>query len=172
MLDFRKFLQREPGESPVTEVGDSGNSPGEVVEEYRSLLIDQLIRGGVSPDCVEIEVKQGGKLRDGRVVYIGMVRLVKWDRAPSVRLLLGLPILESRLRRVVRGSWLHEVSAFGGVWLHASGQLQDSRAMEDLRSIVIDIERRTDVHDSSPQPAASSAGGVWSLPTDMGTLRE
>jgi hypothetical protein len=170
MLDFRKFLQREPEENPVTEVGASGHSAGEVLEEYRSILIDQLIRGGVSPDCVEIEVKQGGKLRDGRNVYIGMLRLVKWDRAPSVRLLLGLPILESRLRRVVRGSWLHEVSAFGGVWLHASGQLQDSRAMEDLRSLVIEIERR-EVSDSKPPPT-SSAGGVWSLPTDLGTLRE
>jgi hypothetical protein len=168
MLDFRKFLQREPEENPVTEVNTSGHSLTEVVEEYRSLLLDQLIRGGVTPDCVEIEVKQGGKLRDGRILYIGMLRLVKWDRAPSVRLLLGLPILESRLRRVVRGSWLHEVSAFGGVWLHASGQLQDTHAMEDLRSLVIDIEKR-EATDS--KPPSTSTGGVWSLPTDLGTLR-
>jgi len=93
---------------------------------------------------------------------------VKWDRAPSVRLLLGLPILESRLRRVVRGSWLHEVSAFGGIWLHASGQLQDSAAMEDLRTLVIEIEKR-EAPDSKPP---SSSGGVWSLPTDLGALRE
>ncbi|HEY8050312.1 MAG TPA: hypothetical protein VIE63_14145 [Ramlibacter sp.] len=169
MLDFRKFLQRgEPDENPVTEVGTSGHSVTEILEEYRALLIDQLIRGGVAPDCVEIEVKQGGKLRDGRALYIGMLRLVKWDRAPSVRLLLGLPILESRLRRVVRGSWLHEVSGFGGVWLHASGQLQDSRAMEDLRALVVDIEHR-EATDSKPPP---SSGGVWSLPTDLGQLRE
>jgi hypothetical protein len=169
MLDFKKFLQRaEPEENPETEVDASGHSRTEVVEEYRSLLLDQLIRGGVTPDCVEIEVKQGGKLRDGRILYIGMLRLVKWDRAPSVRLLLGLPILESRLRRVVRGSWLHEVSAFGGVWLHASGQLQDTLAMEDLRSLVIDIEKR-EATDS--KPPSSSTGGVWSLPTDLGTLR-
>src|SRR3954471_3600535 len=110
MLGFRKLMQREPDESPVTEVDASGHSINEVLDEYRALVVDQLIRGGVSPDCVEIEVKPGGKMRDGRTVFIGMVRLVKWDRAPSVRLLLGLPILESRLRRVVRGSWLHEVS--------------------------------------------------------------
>ena len=169
MLDFRKLLQREPDENPVTEVDASGHSAAEVIDEYRSIVIDQLIRGGVAPDCVEIEVKPGGKMRDGRTVYIGMVRLVKWDRAPSIRLLLGLPILESRLRRVVRGSWLHEVSAFGGIWLHASGQLQDSRAMEDLRSLVIEIERRETPDSRSP---SSSSGGVWSLPTDLGTLRE
>ena len=168
MLDFRKFLQREPEENPETEVDSSGHSVAEVLEEYRSLMLDQLIRGGVAPDCVEIEVKQGGKMRDGRAVYIGMLRLVKWDRSPSIRLLLGLPILESRLRRVIRGSWLHEVSAFGGVWLHASGQLQDSHAMEDLRGLVIEIERREST-DSKPPP--TSAGGVWSLPTDLGQLR-
>ena len=167
MLDFRKFLQREPEENPVTEVRASAHSTTEIVEEYRSILIDQLIRGGVSPDCVEIEVKQTGKLRDGRIVYTGMLRLVKWDRARSVRLLLGLPILESRLRPVVRGSWVHEVSAFGGVWLHASGQLQDSDAMEDLRSIVIELERRG-ATDSKPP----SSGSIWSLPTDHAQLRE
>jgi hypothetical protein len=40
--------------------------------------------------------------------------------------------------------------------------------MEDLRSIVIDIERR-ESNDSRPP---SSSGGVWSLPTDLGGLRE
>ena len=168
MLGFRKMLQREPVENPETEVDPSGNSIDEITEEYRSLVLDQLIRGGVKPDCLEIDVRQGGKLRDGRPIFLGMLRLVHWERASAVRLLLGLPILESRLRRVVRASWLSEVSHFGGVWLHASGQLQDSLAMEDLRTLVVDIEKR-EALDSQPP---TSTGGVWSLPTDLGTLRD
>jgi hypothetical protein len=168
MLGLRKLLQRDPVDSPVTEVDASGHSPGEITEEYRSLILDQLVRGGVSSGCVEIEVKQGGKSRDGRFVYIVMLRLVRWERSSALRLLLGLPILESRLRRSSRGSWVSELSHFGGIWLHASGQLQDTLAMEDLRSLLIEVDRR-DAGDSKPP---TSSGGVWSLPTDMGTLRE
>ena len=167
MLGLRKLLQREPVENPETEVGPSGHSLDEITREYRSLIIDQLARGGVNAECVEIEVRQAGKARDGHQVFIGMLRLVQWERTSAVRLLLGLPILESRLRRVVRGSWLRDLSYFGGVWVHASGRLQDSSAMEDLRTMVIDLERRE--HDSHPP---SSAGGVWSLPTDIGGLRD
>ena len=167
MLGLRKLLQREPVENPETELSPSGHSVDEITREYRALIVDQLVRGGVDPECVEIEVRQAGKARDGHQVFIGMLRLVRWERTSAVRLLLGLPILESRVRRVVRGSWLRELSYFGGIWVHASGQLQDSTAMEDLRAMVIDIERRE--HDSQ---APSSAGGVWSLPTDLGGLRD
>jgi len=165
MIGFRKLLQRDvPEENPETEVDASGHSTDEITEEYRSTILDQLLRGGVSPGCIELEVRPSGKARDGRVIYVGMLRLVHWERTSAVRLLLGLPILESRVRRLTRGSWLHDVSQFGGMWLHASGQLQDSGAMEELRLLVVDIEKRE--HESQPPSGAS----VWSLPTDVGSL--
>ena len=165
MIGFRKLLQRDvPEENPETEVDASGHSTDEITEEYRSTILDQLLRGGVSPGCIELEVRPSGKARDGRVIFVGMLRLVHWERTSAVRLLLGLPILESRVRRLTRGSWLHDVSQFGGMWLHASGQLQDSGAMEELRLLVVDIEKRE--HESQPPSGAS----VWSLPTDVGTL--
>jgi hypothetical protein len=165
MIDLRKLLQREePDESLVTKVDASGNSVDEITEEYRNIIIDQLARGGVAVGCIELEVRASGKQRDGRFSYVGMLRLVNWEKASAVRLLLGLPILESRVKRLARGSWLHDVSHFGGLWLHASGQLQDSRAMEDLRLLVVDIEKR----ESESQPP--SGGSVWSLPTDLGSL--
>ena len=164
-MDLRKLLQRESEESPVTETGASEHSVDETAREYRALIEEQLIRGGVALSCVDIDVRQAGQSREGRHVFVGMLRLTSWERPSAIRLLLGLPILESRLRRAVRGSWLRDLSNFGGVWLHASGQLQDSRAMEDLRALVIDIERK----DNEPTP---SHGSVWSVPTDLGGLHE
>lgn len=166
MIGVRKLLQRDPvpEENPETAIDASGHSADEVIEEYRGIILDQLMRGGVSASCLEIEVRPSGKLRDGRTNYVAMMRLVNWEKSSAVRLLLGLPILESRVRRLVRGSWLRELSSFGGLWLHASGQLQDSQALEDLRTLVVDIEKRE--HDSRPD----SGGAVWSLPTDMGAL--
>jgi hypothetical protein len=93
-----------------------------------------------------------------------MLRLVQWHRASAVRLLLGLPILETRLRRALKGSWVLDVSHFNGLWLHTSGQLQDARAMQELRELVLGIEKM----DSKPAPASAA---MWSLPTDMGSLR-
>jgi hypothetical protein len=165
MLGLRKFLHREPpDESPVTEAETSGHPVDEIVQEYRAVISDQLARGGVLPRCVEVEVRQAGKLRDGQPMFVAMLRLTSWERTSAIRLLLGLPILESRLRRAIRGSWLRELSHFGGIWVHASGQLQDTHAMEDLRMLIVDIERRE--HESQPPSGAS----VWSLPTDLGHL--
>jgi hypothetical protein len=166
MLDLRKLLHREPPpENPATEA--STHSTDEIAQEYRAIITDQLVRGGVLPDCVEIEVRQAGKMRDGQHMFIGMMRLASWERTSAVRLLVGLPILESRVRRAVHGSWLHELSHFGGLWLHASGQLQDTHALEDLRTLLIDIERR---ERPESQPPSSRDASVWSLPTDLGHL--
>lgn len=167
MLGLRKFLQREPEDSPVTVAEPSGHSADEIGQEYRSIISGQLARGGVLARCVEVEVRQAGKLRDGLPMFLAMLRLTAWERTSAIRLLLGLPILESRLRRVIRGSWLREVSHFGGIWVHASGQLQDGHAMEDLRALIVDVERRD--ADSS-QPPSSAGASVWSLPTDLGQL--
>jgi hypothetical protein len=165
MLDLRKFLQREPEENPETQAEPAGSSPADMAHEYRTIIHDQLVRGGVLPQCVEVEVRSAGKLQDGRCAFIGMLRLVSWERTSAIRLLLGLPILESRLRRAVRGSWLREVSHFGGVWVHASGQMQDPDAMEDLRTLILETERRD--QELSQPPSGSD---VWSLPTDLGQL--
>jgi hypothetical protein len=169
MLGLRKFLQREreSDESPVTQVEPSSHSLDEISQEYRALIQEQLARGGVLLKCVEIDVRQSGKLRDGHAMFVAMLRLTTWERTSAIRLLLGLPILESRLRRAVRGSWLREVSHFGGIWVHASGQLQDGLAMEDLRSLIVEVERRD---RESSQPPSHPDASVWSLPTDLGQL--
>jgi hypothetical protein len=170
MLGLRKFLQREPDDNPVTEVEPSGHSADEIAQEYRSIISDQLVRGGVLAKCVEIDVRQGGKMRDSHPLFLAMLRLTTWERTSAIRLLLGLPILESRLRRAIRGSWLREVSHFGGIWVHASGQLQDGHAMEDLRSLIVEVEHRDRDRDSSQPPSTSGDASVWSLPTDLGQL--
>jgi hypothetical protein len=168
MLRLRNLLHREPPEeNPMTQAEPSSHSADEITQELRSIITDQLSRGGVLPKCVEIDVRHAGRMRDGRPMFVGMLRLASWERISAVRLLLGLPILESRVRRAVRGSWLRELSHFGGLWVHASGQLQDTEAMEDLRALVIDIERR-ERHES--QPPSTRDGSMWSLPTDLGRL--
>ena len=78
---------------------------------------------------------------------------------------------ESATDRAVRASWLREVSHFGGIWVHASGQMQDSHAMEDLRMLIVDTESRDRDRDrDASHPASGADASVWSLPTDLGHL--
>ncbi len=163
MLDLMKFFQPEERHAPDTDIESRGDLQRGLEEEYRSLIADQLERGGIDMSCLNIQVRNVGKGHDQLPVFLGMLRLASWERRSALRLLLGLPLLEAKLRRLTHGSWLHDVSHFGGLWLHASGQLQDSTALQELRSLMMDIER----NDSAP-PSEGSA--IWSVPTDMGKL--
>lgn len=49
-----------------------------------------------------------------------MLQLQGWERQAAFRTMLGLPMLKDRVRRALSGSWLQDVSRFGGLWLHAS----------------------------------------------------
>ena len=85
----------------------------------------------------------------GLDIYGGMMRLTRWQRDSALRVLLGLPLLEAKIRKMVRSLWLGEVSHFGGLWLHASEQLTSTEAMTELRLLILQL-----THD--PEPAGGS----------------
>ena len=144
MVDFRKLLAREPrpahgADGDETEL-DSGAPRGARLEaEYEALIASQCLRWGISDTSFTVEVRQLGRASNGLDIYVGMLRLARWERDSAVRLLLGLPLLETKIRRTVRGLWLCEVSHFGGLWLHASEQLQATDAMVELRQLVLQL---------------------------------
>ncbi|WP_299763825.1 hypothetical protein [Ramlibacter sp.] len=107
--------------------------------EYEGLIASQCHSWGIADDVVTIEVRQIGRAPDGRDVYLGMVRLAQWERDSALRLLLGLPLLEAKIRKMVRALWLGEVSHFGGLWLHASEQLNATPAMRELRELLMQL---------------------------------
>jgi len=162
MLDLKKLFQREgENDDPATDIDQAAASSASIRDGYRTMILEQLDRGGVSHACVEVEVRHLGSSADGRPIFLGMLRLATWERRSAVRMLTGLPILEMRLKRLARNSWLHEVSHFGGVWLHASGQLLDASAMEELRAMATEFEAR----EGASAPASVP---IWSVPPDTG----
>lgn len=145
MVDFRKLLAREgrkhEGEDGHDETElDSGAPKGARLEaEYEALIAVQCHRWGISDSCFTIEVRQIGRGANNLEVYTGMLRLSRWERDSALRLLIGLPLLEAKIRKMVRGLWLAEVSVFGGLWLHASEQLAATEAMGELRQLLIQL---------------------------------
>jgi hypothetical protein len=156
MLDFWKLFSREARRQalPAPPGPDSEyhpSQPGEGLEvEYHALIASEFRRLRISPACATIEVRRLGHSPGGFEMLAGMVRLHQWERRSALRLLLGLPALESRIRRAVRASWLADYSHFGGLWLHASEQVLLDPASGELRRLMRAL--------TTGQPAAPGDG--------------
>ena len=75
----------------------------------------------------------------------------------------ALPLLESKIRKMVRSLWLGEVSHFGGLWLHASEQLQATEAMTELRQLILQLTQDPAGPGSEPageEPFSSVLGNL------------
>lgn len=163
MFDLRKFFARSrhardslPGLRPDP---DSSHSPGlpEGLEiEYQQLVGAQLRRSGICEACTTLEVRRLGRAPDGFEVFVGMLRLHDWERRSGLRLLLGLPMVERRVRRAVQGTWLADYSHFGGLWLHASEKLHATSAPHELRQLLQSLTCAPEP-DSQPSSALPSA---------------
>ncbi|MBI2771595.1 MAG: hypothetical protein HYX47_18365 [Burkholderiales bacterium] len=157
MFDFRRIFARtargSEGDDPASDYHPSDKG-GEGLEiEYQKLIAEQFRRWDISTSAVTIEVKRIGKAQGGYDVLVGMVRLHKWERTSALRLLLGLPLLEAKIRKTVRATWLADFSHFGGLWLHASEQLEVPRELREL------------IGSLAPLPSfRSSTGGPDSTP--------
>lgn len=142
MIDFWKLFTRDVTRRnpPSPSLPDPGNAPtlpcGEGLEvEYRSLIVHELRRAGISPQCASIEVRRLGHGPQGFDVLAGMIRLQQWERTSALRLMLGLPLLEARVRRSVRATWLADYSHFEGLWLHASEQIVQPGNLGELKDL-------------------------------------
>jgi hypothetical protein len=109
---------------------------GGLADEYQKLISHQLHRWGVPEGCAAVAVREMGRDEHGRDVFVGVVTLFKWDRDAAVRLLLGLPLFEKKIRKALQGLWIADMSSFGGIWLHATGELQADPAVSELRNAV------------------------------------
>lgn len=143
MFDLRKLFIRETrGHREADPDSDYRPSErqGEGLEvEYQSLIAQQFRRWGISPNCVTVEVRKIGQAPDGFDIFVGMVRLEQWERTSGLRLLLGLPLLEAKVRKNARSTWIADFSHFGGLWLHASEQLSHTSAMGELRDLMLHL---------------------------------
>jgi hypothetical protein len=138
MFDLKKLFAKDaspPERAAADPAAAAGHSEGLEVE-YERLIRAQFGRLGISSDCATIEVRRIGHGPHGFDVLVAMVRLHRWERAAALRLLVGLPLIESRVRKLVRSTWLADYSHFAGLWLHASEHLHEDPGVEELRELL------------------------------------
>ena len=136
MFDLRKLFVKETG---ARERADYGGAAEGLEIEYQRLVTTQFRRLGIHEDCVTIDVRRIGHGPHGFDVLVGMVRLHRWERTSGLRLLIGLPLIESRVRKLVRSTWLADYSHFGGLWLHAAEHLHEEPGTEELRELLMTL---------------------------------
>jgi hypothetical protein len=118
------------------------NADETVANEYTRLVANVLRGWGVPEECAAVDVHQMGEMAGGRKVYVAAVRLVSWERKAGLRLLLGLPFLERKIRKTAGAHWVAEVSHFAGVWLNATDRINDMGAQADLRQLLVTLTHR------------------------------
>ena len=142
---FRKLFSRHNGwlDQQRTDYRDldapKAGGPDALSSEYERQIALVLRRWGIAESCASIEIIHVGEGPDGRQVFAALVRILAWERRPALRLLLGLPLLERKVRKTIRAHWISELSHFAGVWLHASERLAEGAANTDLRHLIASI---------------------------------
>lgn len=118
---------------------------GSLDSEYRRLVSMHLQRWGVNDTCATVEIQQLGSIGD-KEVFVANICLTSWDRNAALRVLLGLPLLDQKIRKAVDGLWLADVSIFRGVVLKVSDALHAPAACAELRHLIVSLTGPREVY--------------------------
>ena len=113
-------VQRPPGHSAVS----SELTTGDIENYYLKIIVDCLRRMLVPVDYVEVGVKRAGTGPTGLIAFAGYVRIKKWDPVMTPVLLHNMPVIDGRIRKVVRASVILEGTHFAGLWFQATSDTE------------------------------------------------
>jgi hypothetical protein len=140
----------------------------EIISAYLDIVRQQVEAAGIPGGAVAVDVVVVGRTGDGRPALTAMLKLSAWSGRATIRLLLGLPLFEAKVRRCLRNHWLADVSHFAGLWLHPSAPTRDPKALLQLRGMLLRLE------DEEPRyaaaPAEPAGEGLWSVPAALETV--
>ena len=116
-----------------------GHASGGLEAEYLRLVEHHLARWGVPAACASVEIQQIEQRKGKREVFVAVVTLDAWDRNGVLRVLIGLPMLDKKIRQAVSELWLADVSEFHGVLLRVSPALHEAAPSAELRQLVVNL---------------------------------
>jgi hypothetical protein len=114
----RVFARRQEPAAPVSVVSSELTS-SDIENYYLRIIVDCLKRMLVPSDAVEVGVRRAGTGPSGLTAYAGYVRLLRWDPVLTPVLLQNIPVIDGRIRKVVRASVILEHTHFSGLWFQA-----------------------------------------------------
>ena len=116
-----------------------GHASGGLEAEYQRLVEHHLRRWGVDASCASVDIQQIERRRGRKDVFVATICIETWERNAVLRVLLGLPLLDKKIRQAVSALWLADVSEFQGVLLKVSPALHEAEAGAELRQLVVSL---------------------------------
>lgn len=121
--------------------------PEQTRDHYFDLVKETMEQCDIACDSLIVEIHSVGLTVERKSVYAAKIYLTHWEQNSALRLLVGLPLIEAKVREAARSSWLAGHSHFIGLWIHASGRMKYPC---DLRRLVRELTA-----DSSAPPPSS-----------------
>jgi len=132
-----------------------GHASGGLEAEYHRLVEQHLRRWGVSAACAGVEIHQIEQRRGKREVFVATICLHAWDRNGVLRVLLGLPMLDKKIRQAVAALWLADMSEFQGLLLKVSPTLHESPgATSELRQLLVSLTSAREPEERKMDPVS------------------
>lgn len=148
---IRTLLERAKG-SPTSEHSTDyqvlEEAAGGLDGEYRRIVTEHIRRWGVPESCALVEVRGDGE-KKGLEGFVATLVVHAWDRDAVLRLLLGLPLLEKKIRKSVEAQWVADVSRFDGLLLKMTPALQGREPTQHLRHLMVSLTGQRASHAES-----------------------
>ncbi|MEO8652597.1 MAG: hypothetical protein ABI409_00590 [Ramlibacter sp.] len=108
-------------------LGSSGNSTlsseftdRDIENYYFRIISDCLGRMLVPAEDIEVIVKRSRVDRYGLSTFTAYVRILKWHPVVTPVLLQNMPVVDARVRRLIKASVILEQTHFSGLWFQVS----------------------------------------------------
>ena len=130
---------RPPASEHQTDYQALGHASGGLEAEYQRLVENHLRRWGVGEHCAQVEIQQIEQRKGRREVFVATIVLTAWDRNGVLRVLIGLPMLDKKVRQAVAALWLADVSDFQGLLVKVMPGAQETAATAELRHLLVSL---------------------------------
>ena len=93
---------------------------------YFKIITDCLKRMLVPAEDMEVIVKRARVDRYGLSTFTAYVRILKWHPVVTPVLLQNMPVVDARIRRLIKASVILEQTHFSGLWFQVASNAEGS----------------------------------------------
>ncbi len=121
----RLFSTRDRAAAPSGHSAVSSElTTSDIENYYLKIVADGMRRMLVPLNHIQLRIRRSGYGPTGLVAFAGYVRILKWDAVLTPVLLQNMPVIDARVRKVVRASVILEGTHFAGLWFQAGSNVQ------------------------------------------------
>lgn len=124
MMGIINRVLSKTGLAPLANSGSSTLSSEftdrDIENYYFRIITDCLKRMLVPAEDIEVIVKRSRVDRYGLSTFTAYVRILKWHPVVTPVLLQNMPVVDARVRRLIKASVILEQTHFSGLWFQVS----------------------------------------------------